>query len=51
MSERSAYLRDQADKRRAHARALTDAYTQDELRKLADIYLMRAAEIESKEKR
>jgi hypothetical protein len=49
MSERSIYLRDQADKCRAHARAMTDPETQTELRKLADEYIARAALIESKE--
>jgi hypothetical protein len=50
MSERSIYLRDQAAKCRAHAAALTDVETQDQLRKLAGEYTERAAEIESKEK-
>jgi hypothetical protein len=50
MSERSIYLRDQADKCRRHAEALNDAYTQGELRKLAAEYVVQAAEIESKEK-
>jgi hypothetical protein len=45
----SIYLRDQADKCRAHARAMTDPETQTELRKLADEYIARAALIESKE--
>jgi hypothetical protein len=49
MSERSLYLRDQADKCRRHAAALTDAYAQAELRKLAVEYIMRAVEIESEE--
>jgi hypothetical protein len=47
MSERSAYLRDQADKCRWHAQNLSDAKTQAELRKLADEYIERAVEIES----
>jgi hypothetical protein len=49
MSERSIYLRDQAAKSEAHARALTDVQTQDELRKLAAEYIVRAAALESKE--
>jgi len=40
MSERSIYLRDQADKCRQHA---------EELRKLAAVYIARAEQIESKE--
>jgi hypothetical protein len=50
MSERSIYLRDQADKCRRHATAMTDPLTQAELRKLAIEYTERAAEIETKEK-
>ena len=50
MSERSDYLRDQADKCRRHATALSDPYTQAELRKLAIEYTERAAEIETKER-
>jgi hypothetical protein len=50
MSERSIYLRDQADKCRRHAIALSDPRTQEELRKLAAEYVVRADEIESKEK-
>jgi hypothetical protein len=50
VSERSIYLRDQADKCRQHARAMTDPYTRAELQKLAAEYIVRAAEIESKEK-
>ena len=49
MSERSSYLRDQADKCLHHARSLTDVETQAQLRKLASKYLEEAAEIESKE--
>jgi hypothetical protein len=49
MSERSIYLRDQADKCRRHASAMSDAYTQTELRRLADEYIARAAVIESAE--
>ncbi len=51
MSERSIYLRDQADECRRHASAMSDAYTQTELRKLAEEYIARADEIESKEGR
>jgi hypothetical protein len=51
MSERSIYLRDQADKCRRHASDLSDAYTQTELRKLADEYIARAVVIESTESR
>jgi hypothetical protein len=47
MSERSIYLRDQADKCGGHARAITDPYTRAELQKLAAEYIVRAAEIES----
>ena len=49
MSERSIYLRDQADKCQRHARAIVDPETQAALRKLAAEYVVRAAEIESKE--
>jgi hypothetical protein len=49
-SERAAYLRGQADKCRRHARDMTDPYTRAELQKLAAEYIVRAAEIESKEK-
>jgi hypothetical protein len=49
MSERSIYLRDQADKCRSHADALSDAHTQKKLRKLAVRYLDTAAEIETEE--
>jgi hypothetical protein len=50
MSERSVYLRDQADKCRWHANKISDAETQERLRKLAAEYIESAAEIESKEK-
>jgi hypothetical protein len=50
MSERSIYLRGQADKCERHARAIVDAETQAALRKLAAEYIVRAAEIESIEK-
>jgi hypothetical protein len=46
MCERSTYLRDQADKCRRHAVALSDVRTQVQLRKLADEYAERAAELE-----
>jgi hypothetical protein len=49
MSERSIYFRDQADKCRQHANMVGDARTREELRKLAAVYIARAAEIESKE--
>jgi hypothetical protein len=50
MSERSIYLRDQADKCRRHANAMSDAQTQEELRKLAGEYVVRAAAIENQER-
>jgi hypothetical protein len=46
MSKRSVYLRDQAAKCRWHADQLTDAETQEQLRKLAAEYIERAAKIE-----
>jgi hypothetical protein len=46
----SSYLRDQADKCRRHAAMIGDAQTQEALRKLAAEYVVRATEIESKEK-
>jgi hypothetical protein len=49
MTKRSVYLRDEADKCRRHATALTDASTQAELRRLAVIYIERAAKIEAAE--
>jgi hypothetical protein len=49
MSERSIYLRDQAEKCRWHANNIGDAETQVELRKLADEYTVQAVDIESKE--
>jgi hypothetical protein len=49
MSERSSYLRDQAAKCRWHADKLTDAETQEQLRKLAAEYIERAAMIERKD--
>jgi hypothetical protein len=49
MSERSIYLRDQADKCRRHANLIGDGHTQAELRKLAAEYVERADEIEASE--
>jgi hypothetical protein len=49
MSPRSLYLRDQADKCRVHANAMSDIQTRQELRKLAAEFVVRADEIESKE--
>jgi len=49
VSERSIYLRDQADKCRRHATVMTDDYTKEQLRILAAEYTMRAVEIESEE--
>jgi len=49
MSERSIYLRDQADKCRQHADTIWDHQTREELRKLAAVYIARAEQIESKE--
>jgi hypothetical protein len=43
-------LRDQADKCRWHAKNISVAETQEQLRKLAAEYVEQAAEIESKEK-
>jgi hypothetical protein len=50
MSEHSAHLRHQADKCRRHASALSDPRTKEELRNLGAEYIVRAAEIEDKEK-
>jgi hypothetical protein len=47
MSERSAYLRDQAEKCRWHADRMTDAETKEQLRKLAIEYIERAARVEN----
>jgi hypothetical protein len=46
MSERAAYLRDQADKCLRHANVLSDVHTQAELRKLAAEYAERAMALE-----
>ena len=50
MSERSEYLRDQAEKCRTHARDMTDLATQQELLSLATEYIMRAVQIETEER-
>jgi hypothetical protein len=50
MSERSIYLRDQAKKCMRHAEALTDPYTQGELRRLASKYIVEATEVEAAQK-
>jgi hypothetical protein len=47
MSERAAYLRDEAEKCRWHADRMTDAEIKEQLRKLAAEYIERAAMIES----
>jgi hypothetical protein len=49
MSERSIYLRDQANKCLWHANHISDPETEGELRKLATEYIERAAEIEGAE--
>lgn len=49
MSEQSVHLRDQASKCEAHARAIGDNKTRDELQKLAAEYIERAAVLESLE--
>jgi hypothetical protein len=46
MSERAAYLRDQANKCEWHARAIADDQTKEALRKLTAEYVVRVAEIE-----
>jgi hypothetical protein len=48
MSRRSVYLRGQADACRELANTIGDADTQVELRRLADKFIVRALEIESK---
>lgn len=50
MSERSVYLRDQADKCEWHASRMTDHETIAELRKLAADYRAEANQIEHIEK-
>jgi hypothetical protein len=49
MSQRAAYLRDQADKLQWHADQIADAEIKERLRKLAREYIERAAMIESEE--
>jgi hypothetical protein len=49
MTERSIYLRDQAEKCMRQAQAMGDAFTQAVLRRLASQYVVDAAEIERKE--
>jgi hypothetical protein len=49
MSERSIYLRDQAEKCRWHASHIGDPETQAVLRKLAAEYVVRAADMEDAE--
>jgi hypothetical protein len=48
MSARSIYFRGQADACRQHANQIKDAEMQGELRELADKFIVRALEIESK---
>jgi len=50
MSQRSNFLRCEADKCLLLAKAISDAITQERLRELACEYFQRAVEIESKEK-
>ena len=50
MSERSSYLRDQADKCRHHASQMTAVETRDQLLGLAAEYIMRAVQIENEER-
>src|ERR1700733_10406595 len=47
MTERSVYLRDQADKCQWHADHVTNAEIKEQLRKLAVEYIERAAMVES----
>jgi hypothetical protein len=47
MSQRSAYLRDQAEKCRWHADRMTDAEIREQLRKLAIEYIERAARVDN----
>jgi hypothetical protein len=49
MSDRSIYLRDQADKCRSFASQMSDPETQSQLRKRVIEYAARAAEIEGAE--
>jgi hypothetical protein len=48
MSARSIYFRGQADACRQHANQTMDTEMQGELRELADKFIVRALEIESK---
>jgi hypothetical protein len=50
MSQRSIFLRSEADKCLLLAKAIGDALTQEKLRDLAAEYFQRAVETESKEK-
>jgi hypothetical protein len=49
MSERSIYLREQADKCRSQANSLTDEEARSQLRRLAAGYIVQAVEIERNE--
>ena len=49
MSERSAYLRNKAEKCRSYAEQMGDNQTREALRKLAADYAERAEDLESKE--
>jgi hypothetical protein len=48
MSAPSIYFRGQADACRQHANQVMDTETQEQLRELADKFIVRALEIESK---
>jgi hypothetical protein len=48
MSKRSIYFRGQADACRQHANQIMDAEMQGELQELADKFIVRAVEIETK---
>jgi hypothetical protein len=50
MSERSVYLRDQAEKCRAHVANMADDEIRQQLRVLAAAFIMRAVAIESEER-
>jgi hypothetical protein len=50
MSARSICFRSQAAACRQHATQITDTETQEQLRELADKFLVRAVEIEAKSK-
>jgi hypothetical protein len=49
MSQRSIYFRGQAAACRQHADQIMDAETQEELPELADEFIVRAVEIETKQ--